>query len=80
MMILLPLLFHVLGCGQVCSLEATDACPGKVAGVLIYWLVLPGAVCASTKLWETQLYVFALMYVRRPFLMVYIISYNKKQA
>lgn len=70
MMILLPLLLHVLGCEHVCYLKATDACPGKVAEVLMYQVMLLGAACASIKLWETQLYVFVLLYGRKPFLKV----------
>lgn len=60
----------MLGCGQVCSLEATDACPGKIAEVLMYHVMLPGVMCASTKLWETLFYVFVLMCARKPFLKV----------
>lgn len=41
---------------------------GTSAEVLMYQGMLPGAVCASIKLWETHLYVFVLMYARRPFL------------
>lgn len=64
MMILLPLLFHVgfaISRPQILALTRwLKCCCNK----------LPGAVCASIKLWETQLYVFVLMYARKPFLKV----------